>query len=60
MTRASDRVRLKELPAANRALSKVYILKEDLKTLWDYRHVGYAWRAWLDWYNRAIRSASSH
>jgi len=54
--RESDRVRLNELLAANRALSKVYILKDDLKTLWDYRHTGYARRAWLDWYNRAIRS----
>lgn len=34
----------------------MYILKEDLKTLWDYRHVGYAWRFWLDWYARAIHS----
>jgi transposase len=56
VTREEDRVRLEELLRANRALAKVYILKEDLKTLWDYRHVGYAWRFWLDWYNRAIRS----
>jgi transposase len=54
--REEDRVRLDELLAANRKLAKVYILKEDLKTLWDYRHVGYAWRFWLDWYARAIRS----
>jgi transposase len=56
VTREKDRVRLAELLQANRALAKVYILKEDLKTLWDYRHVGYAWRFWLDWYNRAVRS----
>jgi transposase len=54
--REEDRVRLDELLAANRKLAKVYILKEDLKALWDYRHVGYAWRFWLEWYNRAIRS----
>jgi len=54
--RDEDRVRLDELLAANRKLAKVYILKEDLKTLWDYRHVGYAWRFWLEWYARAIRS----
>lgn len=56
LKRDEDRVRLDELLAANRKLAKVYILKEDLKTLWDYRHVGYAWRFWLDWYARAIRS----
>lgn len=54
--RDEDRVRLDELLAANRKLAKVYILKEDLKTLWDYRHIGYAWRFWLEWYDRAIRS----
>ena len=51
-----DRVRLEELLSANRKLAKVYILKDDLKALWDYRHVGYARRFWLDWYARAIRS----
>jgi transposase len=56
LKRDEDRVRLDELLAANRKLAKVYILKEDLKTLWDYRHVGYAWRFWLEWYDRAIRS----
>ncbi len=51
-----DRVRLQELLAANRKLATVYVLKDDLKELWDYRHVGYAWRFWLDWFQRAIRS----
>lgn len=51
-----DRVRLRELLAANRKLATVYVLKEDLKALWDYRHAGYARRFWLDWYQRAIRS----
>ncbi len=32
------------------------MLKDDLKALWDYRHVGYAWRFWLEWFQRAIRS----
>jgi transposase len=53
--RADEQIRLDELLAANRKLAKVYILKEDLKSLWDYRHVGYAWRFWLQWYNRAMR-----
>ena len=54
--REEDRVRLDELPAANRKLAKLYIHQQDLKALWDYRHVGYAWRFWLDWQARAIRS----
>ena len=41
-----DRVRLAELLAANRRLAKVYILRDDLKHLWDYRHSGYAQRFW--------------
>lgn len=56
ITRPSDRVRLSELLSANRKLATVYVLKDDLKALWDYRHPGYAQRAWVDWYNRAIRS----
>jgi transposase len=56
VTREADRVRLNELLAANRALFTVYVLKDDLKTLWDYRHPGYALRFWQQWYRRAIRS----
>jgi transposase len=56
VTREADRVRLHELLAANRALFTVYVLKDDLKTLWDYRHSGYALRFWQQWYRRAIRS----
>jgi len=51
-----DRVRLQELLAANRTLAKVYILKDDLKHLWDYRYQGAAVRFWQQWYRRAIRS----
>lgn len=51
-----DRVRLKELLAANRALTTVYLMKDELKALWDYRHVGYAKRFWDQWYHRAMRS----
>ena len=53
---AADRVRLEELLAANRALFTVYVLKDDLKTLWQYRHMGYAKRFWQQWYGRAVRS----
>jgi len=56
VTREADRVRLDELLTANRALFTVYVLKDDLKTLWDYRHPGYALRFWQQWYGRAIRS----
>lgn len=51
-----DRVRLRELLAANRELATIYVLKDDLKALWDHRHVGYAWRFWREWFQRAIRS----
>lgn len=56
VTRDADRVRLHQLLAANRALFTVYVLKDDLKALWDYRHPGYALRFWQQWYRRAIRS----
>ncbi len=56
LTRPQDRVRLQELLQANRRLLTVYLLKEDLKRLWRYRHSGYAYRFWKNWYHRAIRS----
>jgi transposase len=54
--RPEDQVRLQELLDANRALLTVYVLKDDLKALWDYRHSGYAKRFWDQWYRRAMRS----
>jgi len=51
-----DRVRLKELLAANRQLMCVYVLKDDLKGLWDYRQPKRAMRFWRSWYARAIHS----
>ena len=36
------RVRLRELLKANRRLATVYVLKDDLKVLWDYRLPSYA------------------
>jgi transposase len=56
ITKETDRVRLAELLKANRKLAAVYLLKDDLKELWDYRHTGYARRFWDQWYGRAIRS----
>ena len=50
-------VKLDELLAAtNHALLTVYLLKDDLKRLWRYRHAGWARRAWLDWKRRALDS----
>jgi len=51
-----ERVRLRELLAANRALFIVYVLKDDLKQLWRYRTVAAARRAWTSWYRRALES----
>jgi transposase len=51
-----DRVRLQELLRANKQLATVYILKDDLKHLWDYRYEAAARRFWNQWYARAIRS----
>lgn len=56
ITRAEDRIRLQELLAANKKLSTVYILKDDLKQLWRYRYPAAALRFWRQWYNRAVRS----
>ena len=52
----TDRVRLEELLQANRKLLKVYVLKDDLKHLWDYRYRGAAENFWESWYRRAIYS----
>jgi len=54
--RPEDRVRLGELLAANRRLAAVYVLKDDLKHLWDYTYPGAATRFFTGWYHRAIRS----
>ncbi|WP_374063610.1 ISL3 family transposase [Cupriavidus sp. DF5525] len=56
VTREADQIRLEEILAANKALMTVYVLKDDLKTLWAYRHPGYARRFWHDWYGRAMAS----
>jgi transposase len=54
--RATDRVRLQEVLAANRHLWVVYVLKDALKQLWRYTYVGAATRAWREWYGWAVRS----
>jgi transposase len=56
VTRPADRVRLRELLRANRALLIVYVLKDDLKQLWRYRYPAAARRFWREWYRRARTS----
>lgn len=56
VTRPEDQVRLDELLAANKALMTVYVLKDDLKALWRYRHIGYARVFWKGWRRRALAS----
>jgi hypothetical protein len=43
-----DRIKLRELLAVNRRLATTHILKEDLKSLWDYRYPGAAMSIWKD------------
>lgn len=45
-----------ELLDSKRSLMKTYMLKGDLKRLWQYRHVGYAMKAWRSWFGRAVVS----
>lgn len=52
----AERVRLRELLAANRALFTVYVLKDDLKQLWRFRYPRAAWRFWREWRRRALAS----
>lgn len=56
LANANQQVQLDELLAANQALMTAYVLRDDLKQLWTYRHRGYARRAWDSWYQRAIAS----
>ena len=51
-----DRVKLRELLRINRRLATVYILKDDLKRLWEYRMTSYAAQFWKEWRARALRS----
>jgi transposase len=53
---SAERVRLRELLAVNRALFVAYVLKDDLKQLWQYRSAHAAHRFWRQWYRRALRS----
>lgn len=48
--------RLSELLRLNRRLNKVYVLKDDLKQLWNYRMEAWMMKWFKGWYNRAILS----
>jgi transposase len=50
------RIALRELLSANRPLSVVYLLRDELKALWTYRYAAYAEKLWQQWYHRAMRS----
>jgi transposase len=54
--RRDERVRLRDLLAANRRLWVVYVLKDALKALWRFRYRGAAMRAWRAWHGWATRS----
>lgn len=56
----ADQVRLQELLDANRALFTVYVLKEDLKALWQLRDPEAARHFWAGWYARAMTSEVPH
>lgn len=56
ITERRDRVRLREVLAANRPLWVVYVLKDALKQLWRYCYRAAAHRAWQQWYGWAVRS----
>jgi transposase len=54
--RDEDTVKLKELLTANKSLATVYVLKDDLKHLWEYRDPATALQFWHQWYHRAVNS----
>jgi transposase len=56
LTKEQDRVRLAELLEANEALMTVYVMKDDLKHLWDFTCMHQARQFWQQWLERAIES----
>lgn len=50
------KIALRELLKANRPLSVVYLMRDELKSLWRYRYAGAAEKLWQQWYHRAMRS----
>lgn len=54
--KGDQKVRLKELLAANQSLLTVYLLKDELKRLWRYQRQGWAEKAWKNWFEQAMAS----
>ncbi|HEY6008710.1 MAG TPA: ISL3 family transposase [Geobacteraceae bacterium] len=54
--KGEDMLRLQELLEANRSLLTVYLLKDDLKQLWQFCCVEEAEIFWEHWYRRAMES----
>jgi len=54
--RGEEPAKLKTLLAANRRLLVVYVLRDALKELWQYRYPRCAHKWFQGWYHRAIRS----
>ncbi|QKK01671.1 MAG: ISL3 family transposase [Pseudomonadota bacterium] len=48
--------RLQALKSANLKTARAWAIKTHAMCLWDYQVRGWARRAWMDWYNWAIRS----
>ena len=53
---AHELARLNDLLRVNRRLLTVYLLRDALKRLWQYRYAAWARKWFLSWYARAIRS----
>lgn len=51
-----DRVKLRELLHVNRRLAVVHMLKEDLRSLWDYQLPSWATQFFKEWVSRAMHS----
>ena len=56
ITKPKDQIHLRELLNANAALSAAYILKDDLKQLWEFRDPALALEFFIEWSVRAWRS----
>lgn len=53
VTAPEDRVRLQDLLDANANLAVAYVLKDDLKQLWNFRKPRQAWEFFAEWSMRA-------
>jgi transposase len=56
VVKEQDRIKLTELLQANRALCTVYVMKAELKHLWQADSPLSAWRQWKAWWRLALES----